>query len=73
MSEVELGQGIYPDLSAGTYHADPAAQPSLSATTCKLLCRRFPLHAWHAHPRLNPDYQRVEEKKFDPGTGEAPP
>lgn len=50
------------------YHADPCPAPSLSASILHLLCARSPRHAWTAHPRLNPDYQREEENKFDLGT-----
>ena len=56
------------DLSAAEYHADPAPEPSLSASIAHILCNDSPLHAWTAHPRLNP--QAVEEEKdiFDLGT-----
>src|SRR5687767_13860747 len=66
MSALVLAPGIY-DVPADTYHADPAP-PSLSASICKLLCQRSPRHAWEAHPALNPEFVRVEEKKFDAGT-----
>jgi hypothetical protein len=29
--------------------------------------RSSPLHAWHAHPRLNPDYRHDDDTKFDVG------
>lgn len=53
-----------------TYHADSEGErvPSLSASIAKILIERTPLHAWHAHPRLNPDYQRTEKTEFDYGT-----
>ena len=62
-----LGPGIH-DITAADYHADPAAEPSLSASVAHLLCARSPLHAWSAHPRLNPDHERVERTVFDIGT-----
>lgn len=55
-------------LPAGDYHADPAPQPSLSATLGKIITAKSPLHAWHASRRLNPGYQSVEKKTFDIGT-----
>jgi hypothetical protein len=33
----------------------------------KILLDRSPLHAWHAHPRLNPDYRHDDDTKFDVG------
>ena len=66
MAAEPLTPGIYTDLPAEEYHADPAS-PSLSAGIATLICNRSPLHAWTAHPRLNPDYERVEEQKFDVG------
>jgi len=59
--------GIYA-ISAEEYHADPAVEPSLSASIAKILCADTPLHAWHAHPRLNPDYRSEEKEIFDLGT-----
>lgn len=40
-------------LPSAEYHADPAPEPSLSATLAKLLISRSPRHAWMASPRLN--------------------
>ncbi len=54
-------------LPSAEYHADPAPEPSLSATLAKLIIKRSPLHAWHASPRLNPDCQPVHKKTFDIG------
>lgn len=48
--------GIY-EMSAAEYHADPCPEPSLSASMAGLLLGRSPLHAWHAHPKLNPDFK----------------
>lgn len=57
------------DLTAAQYHADDISdQPSLSASVAKILVSQSPAHARAAHPRLNPDYQRVDESKFDLGT-----
>ncbi len=56
-------------VSADDYHADRILdRPSLSASIGKLLCDRTPLHAWTAHPRLNPNFAREEKDAFDIGT-----
>lgn len=59
--------GIYRDLTANEYFADPAPAPSISQSIAKLLIAKSPLHAWSAHPRLNPDYEQNDDKKFDLG------
>lgn len=59
--------GFYPDISSADYFADPCPQPSLTQSVAKILLERSPLHAWHAHPRLNPDYQPDNDTKFDVG------
>lgn len=60
--------GIY-SMPADVYHADTVGdRPSLSASIAKILVTKSPLHAWAAHPRLNPDYVMKHEAKFDPGT-----
>lgn len=50
----------------------PAAEyhklPGLSATIANILLTKTPLHAWFAHPALNPDYAREEKPEFDYGT-----
>lgn len=55
-------------LPASEYHADPCEQPSLSSGIANILCNRSPAHAWAAHPKLNPNYQRREDATFDVGT-----
>lgn len=59
--------GIYLEMSAAHYHADPCPAPSLSQSLAKILLAKSPLHAWHAHPRLNPDYVHDDATKFDIG------
>jgi hypothetical protein len=55
-------------LPAEQYHADTVAeQPSLSASIAHLLVDQTPWHAWAAHPKLNPHYERVERDIFDLG------
>lgn len=62
-----MNPGIH-TIAAEDYHADPCFQPSLSASIAHLLTSRSPLHAWTAHPRLNPDFARQQESKYDVGT-----
>lgn len=59
--------GIYPEISSAEYFADPCPAPSLTQSVAKILLERSPLHAWHAHPRLNPDYRQDDDTKFDLG------
>jgi hypothetical protein len=59
--------GTYINISAADYHADPCPTPSLTQSIAKILLERSPLHAWHAHPRLNPDYKHDDDTKFDVG------
>ena len=61
------GPGFYPDITAEQYFGDPVIKPSLTQSLCKILLERSPLHAWYAHPRLNPDYVPSEDTKFDIG------
>lgn len=57
------------EVSAADYHADRVADvPTLSASVAKLLVSHSPLHAWTQHPKLNPNYKRVEDDKFNLGT-----
>jgi hypothetical protein len=56
-------------ISAAEYHADPCPQPSLSSSIANLLLTRSPLHAWHAHPRLNPAWRaEVPTTEMELGT-----
>lgn len=60
--------GIHDGIAAEQYHADPAEQPSLSASIAHLLVSQSPAHAWANHPK-NPD--RVAEEaveRFELGT-----
>jgi hypothetical protein len=59
--------GIFTDVLPAAYFADLCPRPSLTQSVAKLLLDRSPLHAWYAHPKLNPDYVRNEETKFDLG------
>jgi hypothetical protein len=59
--------GIY-QMSAADYHAGPCPSPELSNSIIKVLLGKSPLHAWCAHPKLNPGYKPYEADKFDLGT-----
>ena len=45
--------GLYDDMHAADYHADPCPVPSLSSSIAKVMLAETPLHAWAQHPRLN--------------------
>lgn len=62
-----MNEGIF-NLTAENYHADPAPTASLSSSIANILLDQSPLHAWLAHPRLNPNYVREPETKFDLGS-----
>ena len=59
--------GIY-DIPLTDYIADPAPEPSLSASIASVLIGQSPLHAFVQHPRLNPGGLREESTKADIGT-----
>ena len=62
-----IGAGEY-DIPEDAYHADQLAPtPSLSASIAKVMTDTTPLHAFVKHRRLNPDFERKEEDKFDLG------
>lgn len=57
------------DITAAEYHADLTSdRPTLSASTIKTLLNKSPKHAWTNHPKLNPNYQRDHDDKFNLGT-----
>lgn len=58
--------GVYA-LSMEEYQRDPCVTPSLSSGIAHRLVTQSPLHAWFAHPRLNPNHVREEDKGFDLG------
>ena len=59
--------GIYP-LPADQYHADPVEKPSLSCSIAKVLLDQSAHHAWLAHPRLNPKFEREGDSRSDLGS-----
>lgn len=63
-----LAPGIHAGIPEGRYHADLlCGSPTLSSTLARTLLARSPLHAWTAHPRLNPAWEPTEKKTFDIG------
>lgn len=64
-----MKHGIYSSISEDDYHNERASEtPYLSSSIAKILCAETPLHAWTAHPRLNPNFVREEKEAFDLGT-----
>jgi len=63
----EYTPGFYDNMPEPVYHADPCPEPSLSSSIAKLLINRTPLHAWCAHPQLNPDHEAEQKSEFDLG------
>lgn len=62
-----MDPGIY-EIPSERYHADDLCDaPSLSASIAAKLVATTPLHAWAAHPRLNPEFEREERDIFDVG------
>lgn len=63
-----LPQGVHANISEDAYHADLICErPSLSSGLGRLLLNKSPRHAWHASPRLNPNFQPKDTKVFDLG------
>lgn len=59
--------GVY-DIPKARYHEDPVEAISLSCSIAKLLRTKSPVHAWKAHPRLNPKWEPTNgEKHLDKG------
>lgn len=52
-------EGLY-RIPESVYHADPAPEPSLSSSLARVLLDQTPLHAWTAHPQLNPGWEPEE-------------
>ncbi len=50
------------------YHLDPCPEPSLSRSSIQDLLFHSPAHCAFNHPRLNPNFQEDNDKKFDLGT-----
>ncbi len=59
--------GFFPDMSVEDYFSDPCPAPSLTQSLAKVLLAKSPLHAWYAHPRLNPDFRPDDDTSYDVG------
>lgn len=60
--------GFFPAITEARYHADNLLPgPTLNASTAKVLLGQSPAHAWHQHPRLNPDFAADHSTQFDIG------
>lgn len=59
--------GIY-EVPHWVYHADPVRVPSLSSTTVRKAVESSMWHAWHQHPRLNPNHEAKHKQTFDLGS-----
>jgi hypothetical protein len=66
--------GVYFDMPAADYFADPCPAPSLTQSMAKLLIAKSPLHAKCAHPRLRdapPEDEPVEKYEKAKAIGSA--
>ncbi len=59
--------GLFPDMPVWAYFEDPCPTPSFTQTLAKIVLEKSPLHAWYAHPRLNPDFQSDDDTSYDVG------
>ncbi len=66
MARKPLETGVH-ELSMDDYLADPCPTPSLTRSIAHVLLTRSPAHAWFAHPRLNPNWEREHKTAFDLG------
>lgn len=57
--------GIYPDMTAAEYFADPCPSPSLTQSISKKLLNKSPRHAWLMSPLLNPDWKPGDSDGYD--------
>lgn len=59
--------GIY-EMPFDEYLADPCPEPSFSSDVANAIVNRSPRHAWHRHPKLNPDHTSEANTAMDIGT-----
>ncbi len=60
-----LDAGIYFDIAAAEYFADPMPGPSLTQSLAKVILDKSPRHAWLKSPQLNPDWTPGESDGYD--------
>lgn len=63
---VVTSPGFY-DMDAEHYHADPAPKPSLSSGFLATIVTETVAAARQSHPRMNPDREEKDNRKFDLG------
>lgn len=57
------------EIDEAAYHSESLWKvPMLSSSIAKLICNDSQLHAWAAHPKLNPNFKPEESKERDFGT-----
>lgn len=64
---MQFAQGIH-KIDAEQYHQDPCPEPSLSCSVLQIVLNESLLHAWHAHPRLNPGYTPDTSRRSEIGS-----
>jgi len=57
--------GVFYDFPVSAYFGDPCPTPSVTQSLCKVILDHSPLHAWHQHPRLNPNFSADDPTKYD--------
>lgn len=57
--------GIFYDIGAKDYFADPCPGPSLNQSLAKIILEQSPLHAKYAHPKLTPPADEEEEEAVE--------
>lgn len=62
---VPQGAGLFLDMLESRYHADPAPEPSLSASSGKVLLNRSARAFQWGHPRLRPAHLPPREEVWD--------
>lgn len=67
-ARVVLQQGAYTDVSERDYHADPCPEPSLSASSGKVLVNRSARAFQWMHPRLRPAHLPPVEDSYSDQT-----
>ena len=63
--------GIYLEVPANVYFADPCPAPSLTQSVAKIICDQSALHAWHAHPCLGGQADEPEDYNKTKAIGNA--
>lgn len=64
----DVTAGIWTGVPVKLYHAGLAPAPELSSSVLQALLAGSPLHAWAAHSRLNPNYERDDERRMEIGS-----